>query len=58
MTHTTPIPMVIIALYLTKAVEFGEVRIYFMMVKCITREVQEAYYTYLPFCLVLNFVKH
>ena len=39
MTHTKPIPMVIIALYLKKDVYFGEVRIPFMLVKCITREV-------------------
>ena len=34
--HTKPIPMVIIALYLKKDVWFGEVRIPFMLVKCIT----------------------
>ena len=38
MTHTKPIPMVIIALYLKKDVLFDEVRIPFMSIKCITRE--------------------
>ena len=49
-----PIPIIIIALYLKKDVYFCEVRIPFILVKCITREVLGAYYTYLPFCLVLK----
>ena len=55
MTHTKPIPMVIIALYLKKDVYFGEVRIPFMLVFCITRGVLGSYYAYLPFRLVLKF---
>ena len=39
MTHTIPIPMVIIALYLKKDVLFGELIIPFMLVKRVTREV-------------------
>ena len=37
MTHTKPIPMVITALY-QNDVQFGDKRIPYKMVKCITRE--------------------
>ena len=40
MTHVEHIPMVIIALYL-KGVQFGELIIPFMLVKCIRRYVKE-----------------
>ena len=55
MTHAKPIPMVINALY-QNDVQFGDKRIPFKMVKCITREfLGHITLSYHLFCLVLNY---
>ena len=52
MTRTKPIPMVITALY-QNDVQFGDKRIPFKMVKCITLKLKDM--SYHLFCLVLNY---
>ena len=55
MTHAKPIPMVVTALY-QNDVQFGDKRIPFKMVKCITREFKgHIALSYNMFCLVLNY---
>ena len=52
MTHAKPIPMVITALY-QNGVQFGDKRIPFKMVKCITRDFTDMSKHLV--CLVLNY---
>ena len=54
MTHAKPIPMVVTALY-QNDVQFGDKRIPFKVVKCITREFKgHIALSYHLLCLVLN----
>ena len=54
MTNTKPIPMVILALY-QNDVQFGDTRIPFQIVKCITIKLNFKGMSYHLFCLVQNY---